>query len=71
MDLDLFSIDQDGVEGPGKKPSKWGVPPVILSRDGSSYLPKFLWQTGPQNDRIQMAGMVRKVNALPRIGFGA
>ena len=67
MDLDLFSVNQDSVKGSGQKSPEARAAPIVLGRYGTGQESQLLWQTGPQNDRIKMARMVRKIDPLPCI----
>ena len=70
VDFDLFSVDEDRVEGLGKKPAKRGLPPVVLSGHRAGQLAKASRERSPENDRIEVAGVIGKVDALAGIGFG-
>jgi len=70
MDLDLFSVDEDRVEGLGKKPAKGGLSPIVFSGHWAGQLAKASRECSPENDCIEVAGVIGKVNALAGIGFG-
>ena len=70
VDFDLFSVDEDRVEGLGKKPAKRGLPPVVFSGHRAGQLAKASRECSPENDCIEVAGVIGKVNALAGIGFG-
>ncbi len=71
MHFDLLSVDQDGIEGLGQKSAKRRRSPIVLSRNRPRELPESLRETRPEHNRIQMAGVVREVDSLSRVRFGA
>jgi len=67
MDLDLLAIDQNGIEGLREESSKSRTAPVVLRCNGTRQKPQFPWKTRPQNDCIQMACVIGKIDSLTGI----
>ena len=70
MDLDFRAVDQHGVEDLGRQVvADASLDPIILGGDGPGQFPHAGRQRGPEDDGIQVAGVIGEVDPLAGIGL--
>ena len=67
MDLDFFAIDEQRVERFRDVGFDPATSPIVFCRDRTSDAAKLTRERRPQHDRVEVAGMVCKVDTLARI----
>ena len=67
MDLDFLAVDEQGVERFGHVAAQWAAVPIVFGRHGPRQLPHVVRQRRPDQNHVQMAGVIGEVDALARI----
>jgi hypothetical protein len=64
VDFDFLAINQQGVIRFGEITANRPAIPIVFGRHWARTLPHVVGQRGPDQDHVQVAGMVGKIHAL-------